>query len=98
MLRRMQQAMAIAAIIGLAVGVSYARTTGREVVFSEDFDDGVADGFFFDSSGWQVSGGALQQTDGCLSDDPDATIVDGVWTDMEVSARIRLDSICPSEP
>ena len=31
--------MAIAAIVGLAAGVSYARTTGPEVVFSEDFED-----------------------------------------------------------
>ena len=39
MLRRMQQAMAIAAIFSLAAGVSYDQTTGREVVFSEDFED-----------------------------------------------------------
>ena len=39
MLRRTQQAMAVAAIVGLAAGVSYAQTTGREVVFSEDFED-----------------------------------------------------------
>jgi len=31
--------MAVAAIVGLAAGVSYAQTTGREVVFSEDFED-----------------------------------------------------------
>ena len=31
--------MAIAAIVGLATSVSYAQTTGREVVFSEDFED-----------------------------------------------------------
>ena len=33
------QAIAIAAIVGLAAGVSSAQTTGPDVVFSEDFED-----------------------------------------------------------
>jgi hypothetical protein len=36
---RTQQAVVVAAIVGLAASMSYAQTTGREVVFSEDFED-----------------------------------------------------------
>ena len=41
MLRRTQHAIAIATIVGLAAGVSYAQTTGREVVFNRADSYGV---------------------------------------------------------
>ncbi len=86
----MRTLVAIASAAAVFVVVALSSVATAAPLFSDNFDDGNADGWTVSGGSWSVSSGAYQQTG--TSSDARARAGTATWANYTVSVRVRANA------